>query len=316
MTDLSIQQALFEGESLRARSAAFTAAWESLALELIRGFGALPAEASGAEALFARPLGAAQVAIVRIKGPLFSPLPLRERGGGEGFFDRSAPRHREPLTPNPSPAGGEGNKRGPSAHFLTLPLDLYAHLHDPFAIADRFLPDWTARGSLPELAWPPEPLPKRTVAMLDDLLKHGDGPFLLGAAQALVDGCKIVLERSAPAEKQMRELWALLPASVRRGIWPATFVLRNDLHFDLLAMPALAEGGMPGYLSEDQARDYPDSRYERHLQLAVESGDQAALDHLLSRKSTSEMIKLALMIIAFCFGAGAIAKALTVLGVF
>jgi hypothetical protein len=271
MTDLSIQQALFEGESLRARSVEFAAAWEPLALELIRGFGALPVDAAGAEALFARPFGAAQAAIVRVKGI--------------------------------------------SAHFLTLPVGLYAHLHDPFSIADRFPPDWTARGSLPELAWPPEPLPQRTVAMLDDLLKHGDGPFLLGAAQALVDGCKIVLERSAPAEQQMRELWALLPASVRRGIWPATFALRNDLHFDLLALPALAEGGMPGYLSEDQARDYPDSRYERDLQLAVENGDQPALDRLLSRKSTGEMIKLALLLIAFCFGAWAIAKALTVLGV-
>lgn len=272
MTDLSIQQALFDGEQLRARSAGFAAAWEPLALKLIRGFGPLPANDPIPEALFTRPFGIAHVAVVRV--------------------------------------------RGLGAHFLILARELYAHLHDPFAIADRLAPDWTARGSLPDLAWPDELLPKRTIAQLDEVLKHGDGPFLLGAAQALVDGCKIVLERSAPAEASMRELWALLPASVRRGIWPATFAVRNDLHFDLLALPALAEGRLPGYLSEDQARDYPDSRYERHLQLAIETSDQPALDRLLSRKNTSEMIQLALIAIGICFAAGAIMKALAIFGAF
>src|ERR1700749_2210856 len=32
--------------------------------------------------------------------------------------------------------------------FLMLSRDLYQHLGDPFAIADRFPPDWNARGTL------------------------------------------------------------------------------------------------------------------------------------------------------------------------
>jgi hypothetical protein len=196
-----------------------------------------------------------------------------------------------------------------------LGRELYYHLHDPFASAQRYPSDWQARGSLPELDWPPEPLPKRTVAMLDEVLKHGDGPFLLGASQTLVDGGKIVLQRAVPDEAPVRELWALLPQGVRRGIWPSTFAFCNDLGFDVLVLPALPEGGLPGYLNEEQARDYPDSRYESHLQLAIECNDQHALDRLLSRKSTAEMIRLALILIAMCFGIGGLMKALAILGV-
>lgn len=197
--------------------------------------------------------------------------------------------------------------------FLFLGRELYFHLHDPFAIAARYSPDWSARGRLSELEWPPEPLPRRTAAMLDEILKHGEGPFLLGAAQTLVDGGKILIERPAPETKLLRDLWALLPASVRRSLWPATFAFSNELGFDLLVMPKAPEGGMPGYLTEDQTRDYPDSRYERHLQIAIEANDQNMLDGLLNRKSTNEMIRLALLIIAFCFGVMGIIKALTVM---
>ena len=42
--------------------------------------------------------------------------------------------------------------------FLVLARELYQHLGDPFAIADRYPPDWNATGTLPLLAWPAEPL--------------------------------------------------------------------------------------------------------------------------------------------------------------
>src|SRR4029079_4736136 len=47
--------------------------------------------------------------------------------------------------------------------FLVLTLELYRHLGDPFAISDRYPVDWTANGALPDLAWPAEPLPERTL---------------------------------------------------------------------------------------------------------------------------------------------------------
>jgi hypothetical protein len=271
MTDLTIEQALFENEEIVAHSAGFADAWSPTAANLIRGFGSPPPDSTVLTALLVRPFGRAFVAIVRVSWPRF--------------------------------------------HFLVLGRELYNLLHDPFAIAERYPPDWHARGSLAALAWPAEPLPKRTVAMLDAVLKNGDGPFLLGASQTLVDGGKIVLQRPEPQERLLRDLWALLPDSVRRSIWPATYVFSNDLGFDLLVMPALPDAGLPGCLGEDQVRDYPDSRYERHLQVAIEAGDQSMLDRLLSRKSTNEMIRLALIIIAVSLGVGAMAKVLSVLHV-
>ncbi|HXD88558.1 MAG TPA: hypothetical protein VN641_18860, partial [Urbifossiella sp.] len=50
--------------------------------------------------------------------------------------------------------------------FLVLSRDLYQHLGDPFAIADRYTPDWNARGTLSGLEWPEEPLPRRRVEEL------------------------------------------------------------------------------------------------------------------------------------------------------
>jgi hypothetical protein len=270
MIDLSIEQALFEGDAVRARSGKFADAWLPPAVALCKGFGS-PPDSSCPQALFARPFGPSLVAIVQVLWPRF--------------------------------------------RVLVLGRELYRQLHDPFAIAERFPPDWEARGSLPDLAWPPEPLPRRTVAMLDAILKHGDGPFLLGASQTVVDGGKIVLQRPVPDEKLFRDLWATLPDSVRRSIWPATFAFGNELGFDLLAMPAIPEGGLTGYLDENQARDYPDSRYERHLQVAIESNDQPMLDKLLARKTTSEMIRLALIIICVAFGAAALLRVLSALRV-
>jgi hypothetical protein len=277
MLDFSIAQAIVEGDSLRAQSSNFAEAWRDAVIGLCRGFGRPIGEAVCPEALFAKPIGKERVAIVQVAGPP----------------ERIEPRFR----------------------LILISAKLYFHLNDPFAIANRFPPDWEARGSLPDLAWPPEPLPPRTVAQLDDVLKHGDGPFLLGASQALVDSGKIVLQRPAPDPKLLGDLWSLLPHSTRRTIWPATFAFSNDLGFDVVALPNVPSGGVPGYLNEDQARDYPDSGYERQLQIAIEARDQAMLDRLLSRRSSAEALRLALSIVLLAIGALAIFKALTVLKV-
>ena len=146
------------------------------------------------------------------------------------------------------------------------------------------------------MEWPEEPLPTRTTDRLQRILKEGDGPFLLGACQTLVESGRILLERSEPADNTFRGLWALLPDSTRKQIKMTTFAYSNTLGFDLLAMPKLPES-MRGYLTEDQARDYPESRYERELQVAVEMGDQAALDRLLWRRSSSETLRLAFWLV-------------------
>jgi hypothetical protein len=176
---------------------------------------------------------------------------------------------------------------------LVLPRSLYDMIPDPFAIADRFPPRWEASGTLPTLEWPDEPLPRRTVEFLDGVFKHGDGPLLLGACQTLVDSGRIALVRAQPDSKVCRDLWALLPNSTRRETWPATFAYSTELGFHLVVLPALPEGGVPGYLTENQARDYPESRYERDLQVAVEHNDQRTVDRLLARRSSAETLRLA-----------------------
>jgi len=275
MIDLSIAQAIFEGDLLRARSYHFSDSSAECAVKLIQRFGAPQPESTCTGAIFARPLGTDRVAVVQVAGPP-TLLQLRFR-------------------------------------FIVVGRELYHFLHDPFAVAERFPPDWAGRDPLPDLEWPAEPLPRRTVAQLDAILKHGDGPFLLGASQTLVDGGKIALNRVQPLPGLLRDLWALLPDSSRRIIWPATFAFCNDLRFDLVVLPKIPSPGLPGYLGEEQARDYPDSRYERQLQTAIESGDQATLDRLLARRTSSEMLRFAMLMVVLAFGITAIVKALTVL---
>lgn len=278
MIDLSLAQALIDGEKIQARSANFAEEWQEGVLTLCRKFGSPPPDAQCPDALFAKPLGKERVAVVQVAGP-----------------------------PN-----------FPSLRFrvLVLARELYKQLTDPFAIGDRFPPNWEARGSLPDLDWPPQPLPPRTIAQLDSILKNGDGPFLLGASQTLVDGGKILLQRASPDNKLVRDLWSLLPDSTRRDAWPATGAFTNELRFDIVALPTVPEKGVPGYLNEEQARDYPESRYERHLQLAIETGDQRSLDHLLSRRSSTETLRLALIILGVSIGAVIVGRLLVTLGVF
>jgi hypothetical protein len=179
--------------------------------------------------------------------------------------------------------------------FLILARALYDVIPDPFVIAERFPPRWDA--PLPSLEWPSEPLPKRTVAQLDAIFKHGDGPFLLGACQTLVDSGRIALSREHPEPRLCRDLWNLLPDSTRRQTSLATFAYATVPGFGLVVLPEVPDGGLPGYLTEDQTRDYPESRYERELQTAVEAGDQRTIDRLLARRTSTETLRLALWMV-------------------
>jgi hypothetical protein len=184
--------------------------------------------------------------------------------------------------------------------FLVLARNLYRHLGDPWAVADRYPPNWNATGTLPELAWPPERLPERSLEQLDAVLKDGDGGLLLGATQALVDGNRVLVTRPAPDEVFARGLWQLLPDRTRADLWPASFAFSDELGFHLAVVPAEVTDAEPSApLTEEAVRDYPPSSYELNLQIAVESGDRAAVRRLLARRTADDTIRLGLYILAF-----------------
>src|SRR5215213_6561449 len=192
--DLSVAQALVVagpgGPTVVAKSDDFSPAWEDAALTAAVRFGRRPPGVACPAAVFAVPVGQAHAAVVQVAD-------------------------RPPLSDAADP---------PLAfRFLVMGRKLYEALGDPFAIAYRFPPDWSAKGTLPALAWPPEPLPKRTVELVQGVLKAGDGPLLLGAAQALTDGGRVMLVSKEPAGDVFRGLWQLLPDRTRAELWPATF---------------------------------------------------------------------------------------------
>ena len=91
-----------------------------------------------------------------------------------------------------------------------------------------------------------------------------------------------------------RGLWQLLPERTRFELWPATLAFSNELGFHAVALPAAPEPWPVGYLTADQARDYPEGRYELALQIAAEAGNQPDLDRLLARRSSRDTLRLAM----------------------
>ncbi len=170
---------------------------------------------------------------------------------------------------------------------------------DPFALAERFPPPWQTRGELPTLVLPETLLP-RTVDGVQRVLKREDSAPLLGGAQALVDGGQLVFERAAPDTELLRSLWVLLPTSTRCDLWPASFAFGNALCFDVLVVPRADGPDFAHYLTEQQAGDYPEGRYELHVQIAAEAGDQRELDALFARRSRTETWRLGLIILGLC----------------
>lgn len=257
--------------SVAAKSAGVAFAAEEAALRVAVKFGPRPAGVRCPAAVFAVPLDSARVAVVQVA---------------------DVPGPGDPL----------------AFRFLVLGRPLYDALGDPFAIADRFPPDWAALGQLGDLAWPPAPLPPRTVADVRDTLKTGDSPLLLGATQALLDGSRLLLVRAEPASDSVRGVWQLLPDRSRIDLWPATFAFAADLGFHVVVLPAPPTEWPVGYLTEEQTRDYPEGRYELAVQIAAESGDQAALDALFARRSSRDTLRLAAFMVAFAFAAAIVLK--------
>jgi hypothetical protein len=310
MPDFPVEQALFRREHERpprlvARSPGFADDWLPDAERLILGFGERTGGVSCPLALFAFPLSLQYIAVVQVAdqepGAWPPQPPIGEQGGGE----RAA----------------EGWRALAFRILVIRRNDWVTHLGDPFVVARRWPAEWTAPGSLPGLRWSSEPLPPRSVAQVQAVLKrvkayalrededpelkvertveNSESPSLLGGAQVLVDGGKLVFVRRAPDPGVVEALWTLLPHSLRSTIWPATFVFSNALGFDVVVVPRAGEEDWDGYTTEEQAADYPAGSYELALQTAAESGDQAELDAVFTRRTSGETLSLAVKLLIF-----------------
>lgn len=261
MTPFDVEQSLYRRTSadyqLLARSPGFADAWLPRAEEICQGFGEPPEGVRCPACVFAVPFWEDAVAVVQVT-----------------------------------------DQPGLMVRLLVLRLDLYAHwIGDPFQVAERFPPSWSARGELPTLAWPNEPPAPRSVADVQRVLQREDGPLLLGAVQALVDGCRLVFVRDRPDDALVRCLWMLLPTSLRGELWPAGFAFGNALGFHAVVVPVADPEEFEGYLTEEQAANYPEGRYELRLQIAAEVDDQRDLDVLFARRSARQTLRLGVFLL-------------------
>ncbi|MBM3995407.1 MAG: hypothetical protein FJ303_14825 [Planctomycetes bacterium] len=289
MPAIPLEQALFyrpDGATpnLIARSPGFDAAWIAEAQHLVFGFGDRRVGMRCPLTVFAQPIDPNHVAVVRVMDDV-----------------------------------GEGGPNGLRFHFLVVSLESYeAWIRDPFMLAEKVAPTWQPADALPSLTIPEEAFSPRTLAQLQDVLKrikasalkegedpeapdfertieNSESPALLGGAQILVDGGRLVFERPEGDLRMVSGLWLLLPEETRCRLWPASFAFSRDLEFDVLVVPHLGEVPLESYTTEEQAADYPEGAYEVALQSAVETGTQDDLDEVFSRRDSHSTIRLALI---------------------
>jgi hypothetical protein len=252
------------GYRFLARSSGFRDDWLPEAERLCTGFGERPTGVACPACVFARPFGRRHVAVVQV--------------ADQGQDDAGRP--------------------GALAFYLLiLPRQRYLDLGgDPFFIAEQFSPPWQARGELPALTWKDETPPARTVEALQKVLNVPYSATLLGGVQILLDGGRLVFERSAPDVGIVRSLWALLPTRDRGDLWPASFAFSNAHRFDVLVVPRASGPDYDNYITEEKAGDYPEGRYECNLQSAIETGDQREIDALLGHNRT-RMLRLIVLLL-------------------
>jgi hypothetical protein len=289
MTSIPVQQALCihrhdETAIVRARSQGFADDWLPEVQRIIAGYGVPATGVAVPAAVFALPLTARQVAIVRVR--------RQSEAGSDLLF-----------------------------HFLVMERAAYErYAGDPFAVTRQLPATWDAEATMPVLAWPPLPLPARTVAEVQKVLRrvkasalrddedpeapdfertadNSESPALLGGVQVLVDGGKLVFTRPHGDLDLVAGLWTLLPASTRCKLWPASFAFSNELGFDVVVLPRLHEPDIEGYTTEEQATLYPQGSYELALQTAAEAGSQRDLDAVFQRRNSGEMLRLAMVLL-------------------
>jgi hypothetical protein len=265
-----------------ARSPGFREEWLEEAAGLVVGFGDRPAGVKCPAAVFAHPLGRNQVAVVQVA-------------------DREPDESGWPVT---------------AFHISTLPQRAYERsFGDPFLLARQLPPAWGER-DLPSRTLSVEPMRQRTVEDIQRVLKrikasalredqdpeeepertpeNSESPALLGGAQVLMDGGRIVFVRPVADSGLVPDLWTLLPNSTRCKLWPASFAFGNALGFDALVVSRALGADFEGYIREEEAAEYPEGQYEYNLQAAAEHSDQQALNALLSRRSWAQTWRLAL----------------------
>ena len=292
MSQVAIEQALFTREQNRApqlisRSPGFREEWLPLARSLILGFGERPPGVACEGAVFACPLNGEHVAIVQVS-------------------DLANHTLSEPL----------------GFHFLVIARCDYEPLFgDPFALTKRLPATWEMSEEVPTLLMPREPQPPRTLADVQQVLKrvkasalsedddpeapgfqrtieNSESPALLGGVQVLVDGGRLVFERPCSDLDLVSGLWLLLPYSIRAKLWPASFAFGNAIHFDVVVVPSLDLVSLAGSTTEEQAAEYPQGSYELALQRAAESGAQEDLEAVFQRRSSSEVLRFAIGLVA------------------
>jgi hypothetical protein len=295
MPPITLEQALYhrpdrQEPRLVARSSSFDDAWLPEAERLVLGFGDRRGGVRCPLTVFARPISAKQVAIVRVKDE------------------------------NP------GFPTGLRFHFLVVERKTYeAWIRDPFMLAKKVEPTWEANESLPALMIAEEAFSPRTLVQVQDVLRrvkaaalregedpeapdfertmeNSESPALLGGAQILVDGGRLVFERPEGDLRMVSGLWLLLPEATRCRLWPTSFAFSQELEFDVLVVPRLDEMVLESYTTEEQAADYPEGSYEYALQQAVETGNQNDLDTVFSRRDSYSTIRLALLVLAVVSG--------------
>lgn len=293
MKQIVLEQALYllrsdQAPVLQARSAGFLDSWRSEVAALLLDYGIPPSDVNCPSAVFAQPLGKQAVAVVHVTD---RPQQTEKLAGAAAF------------------------------HIIVLAKRAYEHyLHDPFYVAAQLPPLWHAT-ELPTVCWPMQPLPARTVADVQKVLQrvkasalvedvpveeqqvpaatveNAESPALLGGVQVLIDGGQLVFQRSQPDTDLLQALWTLLPRSNRAELWPASYAFNNQLPFDVLVVPRFRREEYEHYLTEDQAADYPEGRYEMSLQYAAEHGDQAELDNLFERRSLRQTWRLGITLV-------------------
>ncbi len=290
MPSIALEQALYhrpdrQTPMLAARSPGFDDAWLGEAERMALGFGDRTHGLPCPLAVFALPMGPKHVAVVRVK-------------------DENA-----------------GFPVGLRFHFLVVERRLYEMgIRDPFHLADKIEPDWDGNATLPTLMLAQETFSWRTIEQLRSVLKrikahalqegedpeapdfertieNSESPALLGGAQILVDGGRLVFERQSGDLRLVAGLWLLLPESTRCRLWPTSFAFSGDLEFDVLVLPHLDDPPLDGYTTEEQAADYPEGAYELALQRAVEHGDQRDLDAVFSKRDGRQTLRLAIGIL-------------------
>jgi hypothetical protein len=299
MALLILEQALWHRPDRRApqligRSPGFRDGWRADAEQMILAFGDRPGRLACPLAVFARPLGREYVAVVRV-------------------CDVPDLHVRAADAPLPGLAL--------AFHFLVVKrADYERFLGDPFQLAEQLLPVWDVGAGLEALTLPAQPLPPRTVTQVQGVLRsvkavalredeeppapqvaitleNAQSPALLGGAQVLVDGGRLVFEREGGDLPLLAGLWTLLPDSTRCRLWPASFAFGNRLDFDAVVVPGYDPAEYEGYTNEEQAADYPQGSYELALQLAAEAGDQHDLDRVFARRNSGEVLRRTLLLL-------------------